>query len=106
MFTTPPLARTGLLESDARRRSLAFDVRQGNTSSWQSSRRVGETHSGFNVLVEKTSGRILGAHLLGPRADDTINLFAMAMRTGATASTLKQMLYAYPTAGSDLPYMV
>ena len=106
VFTTPPLARTGLLESDARRRSLAFDVRQGNTSSWQSSRRVGETHSGFKVLVEKTSGRILGAHLLGPRADDTINLFAMAMHTGATASRLKQMLYAYPTAGSDLPYMV
>jgi glutathione reductase (NADPH) len=106
VFTIPPLATTGLLESDARHRGLAFDVHQGNTSSWQSSRRVGETHSGFKVLVEKTSGRILGAHLLGPRADDAINLFAMAMRTGATASMLKRALYAYPTAGSDLPYML
>ena len=33
---------------------------------------------------------ILGAHLLGPRADDVINLFALAMRTGATASMLKK----------------
>ena len=106
VFTIPPLAATGLLESDAHRRGLAFDVHEGNTSSWQSSRRVAETHSGFKVLTEKTSGRILGAHLLGPRADDAINLFAMAMRTGATASTLKQTLYAYPTAGSDLPYML
>ena len=106
VFTIPPLAATGLLEGDARHRGLAFDVHQGNTSSWHSSRRVGETHSGFKVLVEKTSGRILGAHLLGPRADDAINLFAMAMRTGATASTLKQTLYAYPTAGSELPYML
>jgi glutathione reductase (NADPH) len=67
---------------------------------------VGETHSGFAVLVEKPSGHILGAHVLGPHADDVINLFALAMRTGATAASLKEMLFAYPTAGSDMPYMV
>ena len=106
VFTIPPLASVGLLESVARRRDLAFDVHHGDTASWYSSRRVGETHSGFKVLVEKPSGRILGAHVLGPHADDVINLFAMAMRTGATASSLKEMLFAYPTAGSDIPYMV
>jgi glutathione reductase (NADPH) len=52
------------------------------------------------------SGRILGAHVLGPQADDVINIFAMAMRTGGTASPLKEILFAYPTAGSDIPYMV
>jgi pyruvate/2-oxoglutarate dehydrogenase complex dihydrolipoamide dehydrogenase (E3) component len=57
-------------------------------------------------LIEKPSGRVLGAHLLGPRADDAINLFAMAMRTGTNASVLKETLFAYPTAGSDLPYML
>jgi glutathione reductase (NADPH) len=106
VFTIPPLASVGLLESVARRQDLAFDVHHGDTASWYSSRRVGETHSGFKVLVEKPSGRILGAHVLGPHADDVINLFAMAMRTGATASSLKEMLFAYPTAGSDIPYMV
>jgi pyruvate/2-oxoglutarate dehydrogenase complex dihydrolipoamide dehydrogenase (E3) component len=35
-----------------------------------------------------------------------INLFAMAMRTGAPASSLKEILFAYPTAESDIPYMV
>jgi glutathione reductase (NADPH) len=106
VFTVPPLASVGLLESVARRRGLAFDVHQGNTASWHSSRRVGETHSGFKVLIEKSSGRILGAHVLGPHADDVINLFALAMRTGMTASSLKETLFAYPTAGSDIPDMV
>lgn len=106
VFTIPPLASVGLLESAARRRDLAFDVQHGDTASWYSSRRVGETHSGFKVLVERPSGRILGAHVLGPHADDVINLFALAMRTGATASSLKDVLFAYPTAGSDIPYMV
>jgi glutathione reductase (NADPH) len=106
VFTVPPLASVGLLERVAQSRGLAFDVQQSNTASWYSSRRVGETHSGFKVLVEKLSGRILGAHVLGPRADDVINLFAMAMRTGAPASSLKEILFAYPTAESDIPYMV
>jgi glutathione reductase (NADPH) len=106
VFTIPPLASVGLLESVARHRGLAFDVRHGDTASWYSSRRVGETHAGFKVLVEKPSGRILGAHVLGPHADDLINIFAIAMRTGATASSLKEILFAYPTAGSDIPYMV
>src|SRR5713101_5513460 len=101
VFTVPPLASVGLLERVAQSRGLAFDVHQGNTASWYSSRRVGETHSGFKVLVEKLSGRILGAH-----ADDVINLFAMAMRSGAPASSLKEIPFAYPTAESDIPYMV
>jgi glutathione reductase (NADPH) len=106
VFTIPPLASVGLLERVARHRGLAFDVHHGDTAAWYSSRRVGETHSGFKVLVEKPSGRILGAHVLGPHADDVINIFAMAMRTGGTASSLKEILFAYPTAGSDIPYMV
>jgi glutathione reductase (NADPH) len=106
VFTIPLLASVGLLERVARDRGLAFDVCHGDTASWYSSRRVGETHSGFKVLVEKPSGRILGAHVLGPHADDVINIFAMAMRAGGTAASLKEILFAYPTAGSDIPYMV
>ena len=45
------------------------------------------------MLVEKPSGRILGAHVLGPHTDDVINLFAMAMRTGTAAASLKEMLF-------------
>ena len=76
------------------------------TASWYSSRRVGETASGFKVLVDDVSGRILGAHLLGPNAEEVINLFAMAMGSGLSARDIKQMLFAYPTSGSDLPYMM
>lgn len=106
VFTIPPLAIVGLRESLARERGLVFDTRYGETSSWFSSRRVGETHSGYKVLVETSSQRILGAHVLGPDADEVINVFAMAMRTGMTASSIKKTLFAYPTAGSDVAHMV
>lgn len=104
VFTIPPLARVGLDEDEARRQELRFTVRLEDTSGWNSSRRVGERHSAFKVLVEDGTDRIVGAHLLGPRADETINVFALAMRAGIPASQLRRMLWAYPTYASDIAY--
>lgn len=106
VFTTPPLARVGLTEDQARSAALRFTTRQQDTSMWYSSRRVAETASAFKVLIEEGSGRLLGAHLLGPHADEAINPFAIAIRCGLTADWLKQMIWAYPTQASDIAHMV
>lgn len=106
VFTVPPLAMVGWHEEAARKENLKFSVQHGDTSSWYSSRRVGESHSGFKVLVEEGSGRILGAHLLGSHAEETINLFALAIRHNLTVTDIKKMLWAYPTHASDIRYMV
>jgi glutathione reductase (NADPH) len=106
VFTLPPLARVGLTEEQARARGLDVIVRHEDTSAWSSSRRVGEDCSAFKVLIEKGTGAILGAHLLGPHADETINLFALAMRAGVTADQLEQVHWAYPTHASDMQYML
>ena len=76
------------------------------TSSWYSSRRVAEKYSGYKVLVEEKTDRILGAHLLGDQAGEIINLFALAIRSGMRAADLRHMLFSYPTHGSDVPYMI
>lgn len=106
VFTVPPLASVGLLEEAARQKGVRFSVKRGETSTWYSSRRLAETASGYKVLVEDQTDQIIGAHLLGPHAEDTINLFAMAMRARMTTADLKQMLFAYPTHASDVAYMV
>ena len=106
VFTIPPLASVGLQEGTARKQGLRFRTNYEETSSWYSSRRVNEKHSGYKVLVEEESGRILGAHLLGPHADEVINLFAIAIRSGLGADDLKKVIYAYPSSSSDISYMV
>jgi len=42
----------------------------------------------------------------GPDAGETINIFAMAIRNGLTATGLKDTICAYPTLASDVKYMV
>jgi glutathione reductase (NADPH) len=106
VFTLPPLARVGVQEDEAREKGLDFEIHHELTSSWYSSKRVGEPLSGYKLLVEQDTGRILGAHLLGPRADELINLFAMAMHAGITSREIKRIIFAYPTLASDMRYML
>jgi glutathione reductase (NADPH) len=57
-------------------------------------------------LVEEESDRVLGAHLVGPHADEVINLFALAIRQELTAEDLKTTMFAYPSGDSDIGYML
>jgi len=106
VFTIPPLAAVGLGEDAARAAGLKFRVNHQDTSGWFHTRRVGETASGCKVLIEEGSDRILGAHLLGPHAEDVINLFALAIRLRIPARELKDVPYAYPTSSSDIRFML
>jgi glutathione reductase (NADPH) len=106
VFTIPPLAAVGLSERAARQQSPQLRMNREDTSGWYSSRRVAEDCSGFKVLIEEGKDRILGAHVLGPHADELINVFALAMQTETPASKLKHALFGYPTLGSDVKYML
>jgi glutathione reductase (NADPH) len=106
VFTVPPLASAGLTEDAAHAAGLTFHTSWQDTAAWFNTRRVGETASGFKVLTEEGTGRILGAHLLGPNAAETINLFAIAIRLRIPAPDLKQVPFAYPTYGSDIRFMI
>lgn len=106
VFTVPPLASVGLTEEAARAAGLKFRTNWQDTAAWFNTRRVGETASGFKVLIEEGTGRILGAHLLGPSAAEVINLFATAIRLKIPAGDLKEVPFAYPTYGSDIRFML
>ena len=58
------------------------------------------------MLIEEGSRQILGAHLLGPNAAEVINLFATAIRLKIPSDDLKQVIFAYPTYGSDIRFML
>jgi glutathione reductase (NADPH) len=106
VFTVPALAAVGLQESTAREQGLDFEIHFAQTGSWYSSARIGEECSAYKVLVEKGSERILGAHLLGPNAEELVNLFTMAIGQGMNAKDIKAVIFGYPTFASDMGYMV
>lgn len=106
VFTLPPVASVGLSETEAHEQGFSFDVKFQKTSGWYSSMRVNDKLSAFKVLVEKGTGRIIGAHVIGHGVEELINLFAMAMGAGLTANQIKGIIFAYPSYASDLGSMV
>ncbi len=106
VFTLPPVTTVGLSEAAAREKGLKFDVKFEKTVGWYSSMRVGAVRAAYKVLVEQETGVILGAHLIGPGAEEQINLFAMAMGAGLTANKIKGIIFAYPSYASDIGSMV
>lgn len=106
VFTVPALASVGLQEEKAREQGLQFTTNFKDTSSWYSSRRVGENCSGFKVLIEKNSNCILGAHILGPQAEEVINIFALGIRLGLNVDKIREVIFTYPTNSSDINYML
>ena len=106
VFTLPPMAFVGLTEEQALSGGFKFRVNMEETSEWYSSKRIGEKHSGFKVIIENGTERIIGAHLLGTNAEEVINIFALAMRNNLTAPVLRDALYTYPTKTSDISDML
>lgn len=105
-FTVPPIAAVGLNETNARAQGRDFRVNAASVPEWFTARRLNEPIYGYKILIEQGTDLVLGAHVVGPSADEAINLFGLAIRHDITAEALRGTMFAYPTAASDIGYML
>ncbi len=106
VFTVPALASVGLTAAQARERGLDFEAHDNDMTEWFSGLTYGESVAFAKVLVEASSERVLGAHLVGHRGEELIHLFAFAMAHGITAAQMRDTLYAFPTFAADVKSLV
>ena len=100
LFLSPPLARVGLTESQAR--TAGYDIRVAaspvvNLATVARARIVGDTAGMMKVVVDAATDNILGAALLCHDAHEVINIVALAMRHGISASELRDEMYTHPS---------
>ncbi len=99
-FLTPPLARVGINETQARElgREVLVGVKQvADVAAMPRPKIVGETHGLIKVIVDAETDRILGATLFCVDAQEVINTVALAMRTGTTATQLRDGIWTHPS---------
>jgi len=58
---------------------------------------LGEVDGMVRLVCEPATGRVLGVHILGPRATDLIAEGALAVQVGATADDLAWTTHGHPT---------
>ncbi len=103
VFTIPVLASVGV---SAPKDSSKYKVIFRDRSGWNTTLRAGIEFAASKVVIDEANDRILGAHILGPNAEEAINIFATVMRLGLKASDIKKLIFSYPTVCSDIPYML
>jgi len=106
VFTLPNLASVGISEAVAKEMGHEIILEYKEVADWFNAKRINEKVYAYKTIVDKKTGVILGAHLIGPEAGEVINLFAMAINTNIDHKALKKMIFAYPTWGNDVKGMV
>ena len=97
VYTWPELASVGLTEEQGESQGLAYRVGTFPFLANGRARCMDETEGLVKVLADAETDRLLGLHILGPRASDLIAEAAVAMEFGASAEDLARSVHAHPT---------
>lgn len=97
VFTRPQIAQVGLTEQAAVEQGLDYAVGTCRYEDVAYGWALEDTQGFCKVLADRASGRLLGAHVLGPQAATLIQPFVLAMTFGLKAREVAERpLYIHP----------
>lgn len=105
-FTIPQLCSVGLTEEEAKAQGIDYGVNMSDSTGKYLSYRVNGDALMHKVLFDRKTDLIIGAHALDYEASEWINVFAMAIRFGITATQIKHSLFSYPSHGAAIRGMM
>jgi dihydrolipoamide dehydrogenase len=102
IYTDPEIAHVGLGEKEAKEKGI--DVKVGRFPFTASARALtlGQPEGFVKVVAEASTGRLLGAHIIGPRATDLIAEATLAVQNGLTLEQIDLTIHAHPTLPESL----
>jgi dihydrolipoamide dehydrogenase len=97
VYTSPEVASVGKTEEELK--EAGREYRKGSFPFLANgrARALGHTEGRVKILADAKTDRILGVHVLGPRAGDLIAEAAVAIAFGASSEDLARACHAHPT---------
>jgi dihydrolipoamide dehydrogenase len=102
VYTHPEIASVGKGEDELTSQGIEYNK---GTFPFQANGRaktLGDTEGLVKILADKKTDRVLGVHILGPRAGDLIHEAAAAMEFGASSEDLARLCHAHPTLAESV----
>jgi dihydrolipoamide dehydrogenase len=97
VFIHPEVAMVGQTEEQLREGGVKFKKGTFSFRANGRARTLGQTEGKVKVLADAQTDRVLGVHIIGPRAGDLIAEAAVAMAFGASAEDIAHASHAHPT---------
>ncbi len=104
VFTDPQIAGVGLSEKECRSRQIPYRVASYPFDDHGKSMTLGETHGHVKLLASPETGKILGAHIVGPEAAELIHELIAVMYYRGTVHDLARMPHYHPTLAEIITY--
>lgn len=106
VFTNPNLSSVGYSEEEAQNRYKNVKIYKGDAGNWYNAKKENNPIYAYKILVNERTEEIVGAHLLSSEANETINIFSMAIQQKMTVSEFKKQMFTYPSYSIDLKSML
>ncbi|MGZ5154913.1 MAG: glutathione-disulfide reductase [Caldimonas sp.] len=105
VFTDPNIGTIGLSEQDARARFHKIVVYRSEFKPLRHTLSGSSERTLMKLVVDAATDRVVGLHMVGADAGETIQGFAVAMKAGATKATFDATLGIHPTAAEEFVTM-
>ncbi|MEO8079067.1 MAG: FAD-dependent oxidoreductase, partial [Caldimonas sp.] len=105
VFTHPNIGTIGLSEHDARGLHEKIRVYRSEFKALRHTLSGSTERTLMKLVVDDTSDRVVGLHMVGADAGETIQGFAVAMKAGATKAVFDATLGIHPTAAEEFVTM-
>ncbi len=105
VFSQPPVGVVGLSEADARARLGQIDVYRSTFRPLKHTLSGRDERTMMKLVVERTSQRVVGCHIVGLDAAEILQGVAIAIKMGATKAQFDATVGIHPTAAEELVTM-
>jgi len=102
VYSMPECGSIGLSETDAEARGIAHEVRRTRFSPLDGVFATEPDRVMAKLVVEKTTGRLLGFHAFGPHAVESTQLMALPITAGLTEHDLHRTMPLHPTHAEEI----
>jgi glutathione reductase (NADPH) len=105
VFSEPEVGVIGLTEAEARKNLARVDIYKTSFRPMKFTVAGRDARSFFKLVVDGTSGRVVGCHIVGPEAGELIQLVGIAVKMKATKADFDAVMAVHPTAAEELVTM-
>ena len=102
VYTWPEVASVGLTEEQVKERHIPYCVGTYPFSGAGRARCMGEKDGFVKLIAHSKTDRILGVHIIGPRAADMIAECVLAVEFGASSEDIARTVHGHPTFAEAL----
>ena len=105
VFSEPEVGVIGLTEAQARERLAKLDVYKTTFRPMKATLSGRNTRTFMKLLVDASTDRVVGCHIVGPDAGELIQIVGIAVKMGATKADFDATMAVHPTAAEELVTM-